>query len=260
MNSLTPIEHTFGSDVTNFGNSNWVDSRTSTIPANAGFGSYINGGYYYGVNINYAHGAGYDQVSFTISDVEWQNESDYGTIVAVADDSDFVQVVRTGAHSFRVDIDAESGDGDVKVYFAGSSMIESLAAQQVQVTGPIIGEATNDDLIPTRDTILTDMSSLTFASSPLAVDIKADISENLRQRLALELTPQQMNTLETDLTSEFLNDVETILVAEPELYADLISSVTWTIYDGLAYDSLQDTFMLYSTTTSAKNASTPTRP
>ncbi|MBN1844042.1 MAG: hypothetical protein JW810_00035 [Sedimentisphaerales bacterium] len=251
-----PQEHVFGSDTTDFSGGNTVSSDSDQILLNKGLQEFVDAGYYYAFDITYLHGAGFTQQIVDITDIDWLNETDFGTIISMtSDDPVYVSVQplleADGGIGLRVIIDAEDGDGDVRVYFAASSEIEVLQPPDLILAGKVIGQGTRTDLTPQRATIAPDLAEFTINSAILFVENRLDLTDDLKSALEQVLTPDLMGRIQDELTDDEITEVFNVLLQadETELLGDFLNAISTIEYDSLGYDTELETFLLISTTT-----------
>lgn len=250
-----PVEHIFAEETTDFSGGNRVISDSSVVALNAGLQEFIDKGYYYGFDIEYAHGEAHGDVEVLIEDIDWLNDTENGFIIsAVTDDPDNTTVIFgfgvDGSSVLRVEIDAEHGDGDVRVFFAGTSQIETQYPAELILAGEMLGESSRTDLTPTRDMILPGLDEITISKTILETDYFLELTDELESALAQVLTAELLDDLKNEvLTGEIILDTRIGLIqaGEFDLLNDFNDALVTINYDALGYDSSLETFALIST-------------
>jgi hypothetical protein len=253
------IEHTFGSDETVEFSDGLLLSLSSdpsdvNLLENELQQEFVDGGFYYVFNVDYS--TELDDISVTISDIDWINDVDFGQIISVVTD-DAVNVTTSFGLQFDIDtyeyeqfitldISARDGDGDVKVYFAGAGMVSELGGADLELAGKVQGLQTRQDLDPARDTILPDLDEMSIASEILTTRTTVVLTEELEQALSDDLVEQ----LQIEVTGDLMTDVIEELSGhpnEPELISEFLDGLSMTEFNAVGYDSRQEIFALIST-------------
>ena len=251
---LDAVEHVFGQDVSDFSGGNVVTSDSSEVLLNLYGQEFIDAGYYYAFDIEYTHGHGYGDLIVEITDIDWQNETDTGTIIAAtSDDAANVLVLPLpeldGGIGLEIQIDAEDGDGDVRVYFAATSYVESLEPPELIHAGVVSGTGTRADLSPQRDTLVPQLNEFTINSGILYQENRLDLDDVLEAALENVLPADLMERIRGELTTDEIIEVLQALTTagELQLLADFMAAITVINYDAVNYDASLDSFMLVST-------------
>ncbi|MCK5270350.1 MAG: hypothetical protein KAJ46_06180, partial [Sedimentisphaerales bacterium] len=258
VNSET-IEHVFGSDETvEFMGGRYLslssDPSDANLLENELQQEFVDGGFYYVFNVDYS--TELDDISVTISDIDWINDVDSGQIISVVTD-DAVNVTTSFGLQFDIDtyeyeqfitldISARDGDGDVKVYFAGAGMVSELTGADLELAGEVQGLQTRQDLDPTRDMILPDLDEMSIASETLTTRTTVVLTEELEQALSDDLVAQ----LQIEVTGDLMTDVIAELSGHPnetELLNEFFAGLSITEFNAVGYDSRQEIFALIST-------------
>jgi len=257
--NLDPVDHVFGTDLTDFsggGNVNVVTSDSSEVLLNLQGQEFIDAGYYYAFDIHYANGPGYSDLTVEITDIDWLNETETGTIIAMtSDDAANVVVLPLleldGGIGLEVQIDAEDGDGDVRVYFAATSYVESMEPPELIHAGVISGEGTRSDLSPQRDTLVPQLNEFAINSGILYQENRLDLDDVLEAKLEDKLPADLMELIRGELTIDDIIEVQQALQAlgEYDLLAEFFAAITVINYDAVNYDASLDSFVLVSTFT-----------
>jgi len=251
-----PEGHVFGESTTRFSRQNVVISDATLVPLNAGEQEFVGAGYYYAFDVEYAHGSSYAQVLVEIDDIEWLNATESGNVIsAVTDDPANVQVypllAADGTSALQIVIDAANGDGNVRVYFGGTSSLEVLQPAELVLYDQLLGHQTRRDMSPVRDTLVPGLTELTVHSTTLLSEYRLDLTDALRTELSGYFDATTMDALENGLNSDLYGQVVSTLyfAGAWEVLQDFLAAVTLVNYNAVGYDAGQELFVLASTET-----------
>jgi len=254
FNSET-VEHVLGgSESAEFGDGDLVsvssDSTDINMLENALQQEFIDGGFYYVFEVSY--NTVLADITVDISDIDWLvdgDETGLGQIVSVVTDDPVNVTAGFGVDSITLGINTTDGDGDVKVYFAGTSQLGKLVGAELELAGEILGSHSRNDLEPVRDMILPDIDEMSIASRTLAWRYTLELTAELRDALPEDLVEQLEEEEVTDvLISEVLDELEGHSNYQ-DLVGDFFDGLDNVGYDTIGYDSQQEIFSLISTDT-----------
>jgi len=258
------VEHVFGGSdpaeiggglyATVYSDPNYVNPISGdTLLENALQQEFIDGGFYYAFEVEY--NTLLDNVSVLISDIDWLNELEFGDIISVITDDPNVVTTSVGREFnfdtleyeqyIQLDISARDGDGNVKVYFAGTSAVIEVGAADLELGGKVLGENTRQDLDVTRDMILPNLDELTIASKTLATRMTVDLTDELIDILTEDLVARLDYEVTSDETGEVYDELNG-LSNMTQLINDYKDGLTTFEYDTVGYDSQQEMFALIS--------------
>ncbi|MBN1435437.1 MAG: hypothetical protein JW936_00025 [Sedimentisphaerales bacterium] len=246
-------EHIFATSLTDFGHGgNTVDSNAGRIFINTGQQQFVNGGFYWVMNITYARTPGLGAVPVTISDINWINDTENGVVQSVVtDDPDSVTAGLGADGTIQLLINTETGDGDFTLYFAGTSIIDVLPAPQVEDSGKVIGNRARNDFNPRRDLIMPNLAEFDYATHYISRDLAIELTPALDDALDEVLSPEQMNDLYVELTEQLYVEIYYTLIDYPDLLEDFQDAVTQLTYELVGYDAQQELFSLHDVETAA---------
>lgn|GEM_PF-1568553 len=242
------------SDVADFGGRVSVTSDKSIVLENNEQQEFIDGGFYYAFDIEYNQDLG--DFSLTISDIDWLDRADMSDIVSVvADDSnvevslDWVTNPYDPAYAeqvINIIIHGANGDGDARIYFAGTSSLGPLDPVDLQTAGSLVGDQTRDDLSPIRDMILPYLEDMTIGSQVLLQVSTVELTDDLKE----VLTDDLQENLQGDLTelSGLISQVLNQLGNNQTLIEEFMNAITTVSYDAVGYDAQMELFALIDTT------------
>ncbi|MBN1764720.1 MAG: hypothetical protein JW860_05635 [Sedimentisphaerales bacterium] len=210
---------------------------------------FIDGGFYYVFDITYSGQLG--DIIIEMSDIDWLNETEYSNIVSVtSDDPDNVTIIITDANTIMMQINTTEGDGDVKVFFAGTGLLASLTRSDLDLAGEVQGAQARSDLTVRRDMIMPDLDELTIASEILDTGILLELTDSLRDALSEDIVEQIEDVgglLDDDLYDDIVEELAAYANAEV-LLNELDDSLGEIYFDAVGYDAQQELFALISST------------